>query len=117
MDQLARSMQKKMDDKANAIIKSYEKITGTTPKVQSTPGTPGQVLIKNSGEPYMRDEYRSMIGKLMFYTAKIAPECALSVGQLARHMQNPGEHHWSALDRAVGYIRRQARHTLIRRRP
>ena len=58
-----------------------------------------------------------MIGKLMFYTTKIAPECSYAVGQLARHMQNPGKQHWKALGRAVGYVKGKAKHSLIMRKP
>ena len=64
-----------------------------------------------------RDEYRSIIGKLMFYTTKIGPECAFAIGQLARHMQNPGEEHWKAVERAVGYIKGKKEHKLTMRKP
>ena len=86
-----------MDNKAGEIVASYEKVTGKTPKNYSSPGAPGSVLTKNQGETVNRDDYRSIIGKLMFYTTKIGPECAFAIGQLARHMQNPGEEHWKAL--------------------
>ena len=33
-----------MDDKAIEIIKSYEKVTGNTPRIQRTPGKPGEIL-------------------------------------------------------------------------
>ena len=106
-----------MNDKADEIIDSYQKITGRTPKIYSTPGAPGTVLTKNEGTMVMLDEYRSMIGKLLFYGTKIAPECAFANGQLARHMQNPGEEHWKALERMVGYLKGKEKHELIMRRP
>ena len=65
-----------MNDKGKEIIEAYEKVTGRTPKDYSSPGAPGTVLKKNEGEMIKRDEYRSIIGKLMFYTTKIGPECA-----------------------------------------
>ena len=112
-----RHLEMHMNDKAEEIVKSYEKITGKAPKVYDTPGAPGEVLTKNEKEIIMLDEYRSMIGKLMFYTTKIAPECAFSVGQLARHMQNPNKDHWKAVDRIVGYLRGKEKHSLIMREP
>ena len=35
-----------MNDKAAEIIRSYEKATGLTPRLQKTPGKPGEILIK-----------------------------------------------------------------------
>jgi hypothetical protein len=106
-----------MEDKAKEIIKSYEEFTGKSPKVQNTPGTPGTVLTKNEGEPINLDEYRSLIGKLLFYGTKIGPDCAFANGQLARHMQNPGEQHWKAMERMIGYLKGKKNHELIIRKP
>ena len=93
-----------MDDKGANIVRAYEKYTGKTPKVYSSPGEPGKVLSKNEGEIIMMTEYRSLCGLTMFYSCKIAPECMYSTGQLARHMTNPGEEHWIAMGRFVGYV-------------
>ena len=106
-----------MNDKAKEILTAYEKATGKTPKNYASPGAPGTVLKRNEEETIMRDEYRSIIGKLMFYTTKIGPECAFAIGQLARHMQNPGTDHWKALDRAVGYIKGKGEHKLKMKKP
>ena len=106
-----------MNDKANEIVKTYEKYTGKTPKNQSSPGTPGQTLSKNQGETIMLKEYRSLVGQSMFYSTKIAPECAFANGQLARHMQNPGEEHWKAMERFVRYIKGKEDHKLIMKKP
>lgn len=106
-----------MRDKAEDIVKSYEKYTGKTPKNQASPGAPGQTLSKNKGEAIMMKEYRSLVGQAMFYSTKIAPECAFANGQLARHMQNPGEEHWKAMERFVGYIKTKTEHQLIMKRP
>ena len=106
-----------MNDKAEEIVKNYEKYTGKTPKNQASPGAPGQTLSKNEGEVIMLKEYRSLVGQSMFYSTKIAPECAFANGQLARHMQNPGEEHWKAMDRFVGYIKTKKEHKLIMKKP
>ena len=55
-----------MNDKAKEIIQAYEQATGRTPKVYNSPGKPGTVLEKNTGPIEKLDEYRSIIGKLLF---------------------------------------------------
>ncbi len=62
-------------------------------------------------------EYRSILGKIMFYVTKIGPECGFACGQLARHMHNPGNEHWMAMERMVGYLIWKGKHKLILRRP
>ena len=64
-----------MEDKAQEIIRAYKKATGTTPRVQKTPGKPGEFLDKHEGEPIKYTEYRSILGKLTFYVSKVSPEC------------------------------------------
>lgn len=106
-----------MNDKANEVIQSYEKATGHTPRRQKTPGKPGEVLVKNEGSVIKHDEYRSVLGKLMFYVTKSAPECSYACGQLARQMHNPGDQHWEAMGRIVGYLKGKEKHELVLRRP
>ena len=69
-----------MNDKAEEIVRAFEKATGQTPRNQSTPGTPGQILTKNTGDPVQHEEYRSILGKIMFYVTKISPECSFACG-------------------------------------
>jgi hypothetical protein len=49
--------------------------------VYDTPGAPGTVLEKNEGKMVNIEGYRSLIGKLLFYGTKIAPECSFTNGQ------------------------------------
>ena len=86
-----------MDRNAQEIIKYYEKVTGTKVKVAHTPGLQNSVLEKNEEEIVMLDEYRSLVGKLLFYVVKVAPDCANVVRDLARHMSNPGDPHWNII--------------------
>ena len=65
----------------------------------------------------MDEQYRSILGKLMFYVTKISPECSFATGQLAQHMHNPGEQHWEAMKRIIGYLIGKEKHELIIRRP
>ena len=52
----------------------------------------------------MLTEYRSLVGKLLYYTTKIGPEMSNAVRDLSSHMSNPGPEHWKALERCVGYL-------------
>ena len=106
-----------MEDKANEIIAAYEKATGLTPRVYKTPGKPHEVLEKHEGKAVKHSEYRSILGKLMFYVTKISPECSFACGQLARQMHNPGEAHWEAMYRMIGYLKGKEKHELVIRRP
>ena len=106
-----------MNDKAEEIIRAYEKVIGETPKTYKTPGKPGSMLKKNEEDPVKLDEYRSILGKVMFYMTKIGPECSFAVGQLARHMHNPGKEHWEAMRRLVGYLRGKEKHEIVLYRP
>ena len=40
----------------------------------------------------------------MYYMTKIAPEICNAVRELSSHMTNPGEEHWKALEKCVGYV-------------
>ena len=106
-----------MEDKAEEIISSYEKATGRTPRVYKTPGKPHEVLEKHEGTAVRHSEYRSILGKLMFYVTKVSPECSFACGQLARQMHNPGEAHWEAMHRMIGYLKGKKKHELTIRRP
>ena len=106
-----------MEDKANEVIEAYEKSTGITPKIQKTPGKPNEILERNEGSAVKHKQYRSILGKLMFYVSKISPECSFATGQLARNMHNPGEQHWEAMKRIIGYIKGKKRHELTIIRP
>jgi hypothetical protein len=53
------------------------------------------------------EAYRSIVGKIMYYTTKIAPELSNVGRELADHLSNPNEDHWKALGRCVGYIQHE----------
>jgi hypothetical protein len=44
------------------------------------------VLEKNQGEIEKLDDYRSIVGKMMYYTTKLAPE-------FVAHLSYPGKEH------------------------
>ena len=93
-----------MDDNAKEIIKEYEEFKGEVSKTFKSPGTPNTVLIANNGSTVDHGQYRSILGNIMFYVTKIAPECCFTCGQLAQHMHNPGKNHWDAMERFIGYF-------------
>ena len=47
-----------MNDKAEEIIKCYEKATGPTPRKQKTHINPGEVFERHNGTPVKQTEYR-----------------------------------------------------------
>ena len=116
-DPVKASVTLEMKDKAEEIIRSYEKATGLTPRIQRTPGKPREILDKHDGVPVKHSEYRSILGKLMFYVTKVSPECSFACGQLARQMHNPNKKHWEAMGRIVGYLRGKEKHELVIKRP
>jgi hypothetical protein len=86
------------------IKEKYEQATKHSAKAAQTPGMPGKVLLKNEGETINLDDYRSIVGKIMYYTTKMGPELSNAARELASHLSNPGEEHWKALERCVGYL-------------
>ena len=94
-----------MDKKATDIVHSCERYIGQEVNTYETPGVPGSVLGANEGAPVDIDVYRSLVGKLMFFSTKIGPKQANAVRDLSRHMSNPGEDHWKAMKRAVGFVK------------
>ena len=95
----------RMDKKIKSIVESYEKYIGKEVKSYATPGTPGEYLEKHDGDPIDIDDYRSLVGKIMFFTTKICPKTGVAVRALSSHMSNPGPKHWKAMNRLVGYIK------------
>jgi hypothetical protein len=106
-----------MQSMADEIVQKFQEVIGRLPILVSTPGAPGKCLSKNDGDVIMMEEYRSIIGKVMYYVSKIAPECANAAHELAQHMSNPGDEHWMALERVCGYIMGKSEHTLKFRAP
>jgi hypothetical protein len=63
------------------------------------------------------DAYRSIAVKIMYYVTKIAPEICNAIQEIAGHSSNPGEDHWKALERCVGYLTDQRTKALCLRKP
>jgi hypothetical protein len=88
------------------IIQAYKKHTGKEVKSFSTPGLIGETFTKNTDEdPTRINAYCSIVGKIMYLVTKIFPEGANTVRELTKHFSNPGEEHWKALQRFIGYLK------------
>jgi hypothetical protein len=100
------------------ITQKFFKATGKEAKEYDTPGPPGKTLRKNEGPIIELDEYRSIVGKIMYFATKLCPDVSNSARELASHLSNPGVEHWKALERCVGYIKNKTNNRpLILRRP
>jgi histone deacetylase 1/2 len=100
------------NDYMQEIFEKYEE-DFEVPRSFPTPGYPGVSLTKYEGELIRIAEYRSLVGKLLFATKRTYPEIANPVRELAGHMDCPGEEHWRAMRRLVGYLKYEATHGLV----
>ena len=84
-----------MDDMAEKIVKEYERLTNGTVKKWNSPGYSRIKLTKpeNEDEIYKQEEYRSMVGKVMYLVNKSNPTCLNAVRELAKHFNNPTKQH------------------------
>ena len=106
-----------MEKKVQDIVDTYEAFIGTEAKVFDSPGAPNSVLDKNEGEVVDINMYRSLVGKIMFFVTKLGPKMCYAVRYLARHMSNPGDPHWKALGRLVGFMKGMKIKGVILRKP
>ena len=93
-----------MENMVQDILGDYEKKTGKKIREFKSPGAPGTSLVKNQGDVKNKKDYMSLVGKLMYLTTKLTCEMSNAVRELARHLTNPGEAHWKALERVIGYL-------------
>ena len=84
-----------MKKKVAAIIDKLERFLGRDVKVLS-PGKPNEYLRKSNDEdPVNVDEYRSLVGQIMFFTTKLCPKTGNASRALSGFMSNPNEIHWN----------------------
>ena len=108
-----------MKDYEKAIVEAFEKVTSRQPRKATTPGFPNKTLTKlpEDGEVVLPTEYRSLVGKLMHWGNKLAPEACYAIKDLAQNMIRPGKEHWKALERLCGYVREVKFEGLTYRKP
>jgi hypothetical protein len=63
------------------------------------------------------EEFRSLVGKIMYYTTKLAPVSNNAARELASHLSNPAEEHWIELGKCVGSLRYGKNLSFIYRKP
>ena len=94
-----------MVDYEKEMIDQLEKYLGKPIKTAESPGMPGTFLQINHGDPIDATAYRSIVGKIMHWTRKMAPETANAMRELTQHTKSPGAEHWEAVKRFVGYVK------------
>jgi transposase InsO family protein len=100
------------------IMSDWKGITNTDVRAATTPGYPGESLVRNKDEEGINVEsYRKILGKVMWFCKKVMPECGNAIRELASSMDRPGEQQWRSLERLIGYISNNDPATLVLRKP
>ena len=103
-DKVGSYLQVDMKSFVENIAEDYGKVRNLGGKTAKTPGFPGKIPLKNSGEIIDQDIYRSFVGRLLFVIKKCIPEATNAIRQLAGYMDSPSEEHWRHLTRLVSYL-------------
>ena len=107
-----------MEDFFRGMIDDFSDLFGRYPKHAETPGLPGTSLTKNDDDTLLHGEYRSMVGKILYFVKKVSPTCANACRELSQHLENPGPAHWKAVERLLGYLHEDpTRRTMKLRKP
>ena len=102
-------------DRKNGTLKMHQEgylnevlaamsIKKDNPLTYATPLPVGVNLVKNEGEPYEIDLYRSAIGSLIYLSTWTRVDIAYAVSALAAHMANPSREHHVALKHVLHYL-------------
>jgi hypothetical protein len=73
------------------LIQEIIDATGNEAKIHSTPGIPGKFLMKHTAERIKIYEYRVLVGEIIYYNTKLAPELNNAARELESHLSHPGE--------------------------
>ena len=87
------------------IEKVLEKFKKYDIKPKKTPIDVSLHLAKNNGTSISQLEYSRIIGSLMYIMNCTRPDIAYSVSKLSWFTSNPGETHWKAILRVLGYLK------------
>jgi hypothetical protein len=115
-DQVGKYIEANMLDFVMGMFSDFEELTGRMPKIAATPGQPGTTLETNAADIILQPEYRSIVGKLLYFMKKISPLCANAIRELSQHLENPGIEHWLAVERVLGFLR-DSRNCKLKMRP
>ncbi|KAL0552311.1 hypothetical protein IC582_011419 [Cucumis melo] len=86
----------------DTILKKYKKHDIVIAK---TPIDASLHLGKNNGDSIAQLEYFCIIGSLMYIMSCTHPNIAYVVSKLSRYTSNPGQDHWKAILRILGYLK------------
>ena len=93
------------------LVENYPsagKFVGTL-RTFPTPGYFNEHPQLNKKEAVMNEEYRSIIGKILYLVKKVEPNCANAVRELSSFLDNPSIEHWKHVRRLAGYIYKYSR--------
>ena len=98
-----------MDKKVQNMINQLERFLHKDIKVKRSPGKPNEYLQKEENEDNINiDEYRSLVGQIMFFTTKLFPKTGNACRALSGFMSCPTRTHWKAIEHLVGYLKGMA---------
>jgi hypothetical protein len=106
-----------MFDFVKGMTEDYFQLTGSFPRNAATPALSGTTLERNEGEIINQPEYRSVVGKLLYFMKKVSPLCANATRELSQHLENPGLEHWKAVERILGFLQHPGHCKLKMRAP
>ena len=105
-DEKGKWLDATMNEMSNSIVKDYEKMNNKVVKISNVPAVPGSYLMKiDKDDAENLENYRIMVGRIMYLTSKISPECLNASRELARHMHNPNNDHWEEMEKMIGYFK------------
>ncbi|CAJ2638290.1 unnamed protein product [Trifolium pratense] len=93
-------------DQSHYVEKVLKKYGYFDCKTANTPCDASVKLFKNTGDSIRQSEYASVIGSLRYVTDCTRPDIAYVVGQLCRFTSRPGNEHWEAINRVMGYLKK-----------
>ena len=86
-----------MEDFVSGMCNDHKALFNRYPKDVMTPAFPGTNLRKNKGDTVLHKEYRSMVGKLLYFCKKVGPVCSNAIREMSQYLENPGDEHWHAI--------------------
>ena len=116
-DVTGRFLESGMEDFVLGMFEDFKTLFSRYPKMATTPALPGTCLRKNKGEVILHGKYRSMVGKILYFVKKVSPICANACRELSQHLDSPGESHWCAVERLLGFLRNDPENRKLKMRP
>ncbi|KAL0554292.1 hypothetical protein IC582_008210 [Cucumis melo] len=86
----------------HTILKKYKR---NHIVIAKTPIEASLHLGKNNGDSIEQLEYSRIIGSLIYIMSCTRPDIAYAISKLSRYTSNPGQDHWKAILRILGYLK------------